>query len=248
MRETKIYLVTGNDELRNRNLFIENLLYHKSLMGEKSLLIDLIINNRCFVDEAVKNKNTTRNNELFAYHTDMKIPSVLFEKLHVELKGRKAQEIIKQENDFTSIILFGELLTDFTSLYQCVDHIILVVKNDYETSNYLFNFINKLYDKMIDKNINLIISGIKRIEDAAQLFCKLRDEMKEMIDSSLVFDFLGYLYFDIKKISIAKNKKKLYIKIFFEDDFHGSIKYINEKMHGLEYLKVNSLFKELAEK
>ncbi|MBN1697886.1 MAG: hypothetical protein JW881_10270 [Spirochaetales bacterium] len=248
MKETKIYLVTGNEDLRNRNLFIENLLYQKALMGEKPLLIDLVVNNRCFIEEAIKEKNNTKNNDIFDYYTDMAIPSIPFEKLYSILKGKKSQEVIGRENDFSCIVMFGELLSELTYLYQCVDHIVLVVKNDYETSNYLYGFINKLYDKMIDKNINIVVSGIKRIEDAAMLFCKLRDEMKEMIDSTLVFDFLGFFDFDVKKISFIKRKRITYIKIFFEDDFHGNIKFINEKMEGLEYLKVSPLFKSIAEK
>ncbi len=82
-----------------------------------------------------------------------------------------------------------------------------IIKNDYESSSYLFDFINGLYDKMIEKNMCIIISGIKRVEDAARLFIKIRDEMKELIDSSLTFEFIGHLDLIISRITFAKKRK-----------------------------------------
>jgi hypothetical protein len=88
---------------------------------------------------------------------------------------------------------------------------------------------------MIEKDMSIVISGIKRVEDAARLFVKIRDEMKQMIDSSLTFDFIGHLDLVINRITFAKKRGSVYVKMFENDSFHGNIKYISEKLAGLEY-------------
>src|SRR4030042_5224282 len=100
---------------------------------------------------------------------------------------------------------------------------------------------------MIEKNMTIVISGIKRVEDAAQLFIKIRDEMKEMIDSSLTFDYIGHLDLNIGRITFAKKRKEAYLKMFENDSFHGCIKYISERLAGLEYSKTKSFFRAVAD-
>ncbi|MBN2533045.1 MAG: hypothetical protein JXB88_09140 [Spirochaetales bacterium] len=247
MNEPKIFLITGNEDLRNRNLFIENLLYHQKLKGENSLLINHVYGYFPFTEKLVKMDKKQKKCPVFDYYTDMEIPVINFKQLQSELKRKSIPDVFEMEHDFSNIFLFGELGKEYLHLYQCIDHIILIVKNEYETSSYVYNFINKLYEKLIDKSINIIISNIQKIEDAATLYLKLRDEMHEMIEGSLVIDFLGFLDMDVKKIAFTRRKKKLYIRIFFEDAFHGNIKYINQRLSGLEYFKVASLFKSIAE-
>ena len=247
MDEPRVYLITGNEEIRNRNFIMENLLYHQKLKGANPLLVNFIRGNHFFSEEAVKPDKKEKTIPAFNYYTDMNIAAVEYEHILSGLTHKNPDTWFQAESDFSSIYLFGELGKECMYLYKAIDHIVLLIKNEYETSSYLFNFINKLYDKMIDKNINIIISDIKNIEDAAMFYVKRRDEMKEMIDESLVFDFLGFVELDVKKIAFTRRKQKLYIRIFFEDAFHGNLKYINEKMKGLEYFKADTLFKTIAD-
>lgn len=252
MEEPKIYLITGNEDIRNRNLFLENLTYHKKLKGENPLIINFVLGNQCFKDvgsdkEKKTAQNNNKKNKYLQYHTDIDIPVIDYTALSFLCKKNKGEELFLSENDYDNIFIFGEPPQEMVPIFDCIDHITLLIKNDYETSSYLYNFINKLYERMIVKNISIIISDIKRIEDAGDLFIKLHSEMKEMIDQSLSFEFLGHFPLDIRKISFTRRINKIYIKLFFEDEFHGCLKYIDEKMHGQEYFKIKPLFKTLTE-
>jgi hypothetical protein len=245
--QSKVFLVTGNENLRNKDVFLETIVYHQKLKKENPFLINLIPNHNCFSGEPVKLDSKSALPDLFEYYTDLDIPCITGERLAAELKGKNSEELLTLGETFSNTFLFGAFPHESDQFYSCIDHIIFLIKNDYESSSYLFNFINGLYDKMIEKNMSIIISGIKRVEDAAQLFIKIRDEMKEMIDSSLTFDFLGHLDFNISRITFAKKRNEVYLKIFENDSFHGSIKYISEKLAGLEYFKTKSFFRAVAD-
>jgi hypothetical protein len=236
---SKVFLVTGNENLRNKDVFLESLLYHQKLKKETPLLVDLIPNHNCFSGTPRKPDKKSPLPDFFDYYTDLDIPCISRERLIEELKGNKREELIALGSSFSSTFLLGVLPQEsnrfFSCLDKCIDHIIFILKNDYESSSYLFDFINGLYDKMIEKNMCIVISGIKRVEDAARLFVKIRDEMKEMIDSTLTFDFIGHLDLIISRITFAKRRSAVYVKIFENDSFHGNIKYISEKLAGLEY-------------
>jgi hypothetical protein len=247
MEDSKVFLVTGNEDLRNKNLFLENLLYFKKRKQENPLLIDLIPGNVCFSMEAGKSGEKSKTQSRFEYFTDLDVPAITGEKLEAELKGKNSEELFAYEGAFSTTFILGAFPKESLQFYNCIDHIIFVIKNEYESSSYLFNFINNLYDQMIEKNMGILISGIKKIEDAAQLYVKLRDEMKGLIDASLSFDFMGSLEFDINKIAFAKKRKEPYLRIFEGDSLHGNIKYVNEKLLGLEYFKTESFFKAIAD-
>ncbi len=235
---SKVFLVAGNENLRNKDVFLESLLYHQKLKKESPLLVNVIPNHNCFSGKPAKPAGKSTLPDFFDYYTDLDIPCISRERLVEELRGNKREELIALENSFSSIYLLGVLPQRgnvfYSYLDKCIDHIIFIIKNDYESSSYLFDFINGLYDKMIEKDMCIIISGIKRVEDAARLFVKIRDEMKEMIDSSLNFDFIGYLDLVISKITFAKKRGSVYVNLFENDSFHGNIKYISEKLAGLE--------------
>jgi hypothetical protein len=214
---------------------------------ENPFLINLIPNHNCFSGEPEKHDGKSELPGFFDYYTELDIPCITGEKLAAELKGKNREELLALGEGFSNTFIFGALPQESDQFYSCIDHIVFLIKNDFESSSYLFNFINNLYDKMIEKNMSIIISGIKRVEDAAQLFIKIRNEMKEMIDSSLTFDFLGHLDFNISRITFAKKRKEIYLKIFENDSFHGSIKYISEKLAGLEYFKTKSFFRAVAD-
>jgi len=245
--DSKVFLVTGNEDMRNKNIFLENLLYYKKQKGESPLLIDLILKNNCFTGEPAKKENKPKTEGFFDYYTDILIPYINGERLVSELNGKNSKELIDIEQTFTSTFILGAFPQESKSFYDCIDHIVFIIKNEYESSSYLFNFINNLYDKMIEKNISIIISGTKKIEDAAQVFVKIRDEMKRMIDDSLTFDFIGSLSYDIPKITFARKKNEVYLKVFENDIFHGDIKFINDKLLGLEFYRLESFFKAIAE-
>jgi hypothetical protein len=235
---SKVYLVAGNENLRNKDIFLESLLFHQKQKKESPLLVNVIPNHNCFSGKPAKPDGKSTLPDFFDYHTDLGIPCISRERLIEELQGKRREELIALENSFTSIFLLGVLPQRGNKFYsyldKCIDHIVFVIKNDYESSSYLFDFINGLYDNMIEKDMCIIISGIKRVEDAARLFVKLRDEMKEMIDSSLAFEFIGYLDLIISRITFAKKRGSVYVNLFENDSFHGNIKYISEKLAGLE--------------
>jgi hypothetical protein len=245
--QSKVFLVTGNENLRNKDVFLETLVYHQKLKKENPFLINLIPNHNCFSGEPKKLDSKSALPGLFDYYTDLDIPCITGERLAVDLKGKNREKLLALGETFSNTFLFGAFPQESDRFYNCIDHIIFLIKNDYESSSYLFNFINGLYDKMIEKNMGIVISGIKRLEDAAQLFIKIRDEMKEMIDSGLTFDFIGHLDFNISRITFAKKRKEVYLKIFENDSFHGNVKYINEKLAGLEYFKTKSFFRAVAD-
>jgi hypothetical protein len=245
--QSKVFLVTGNETLRNKDIFLENLMYHQRLKKENPFLIDLIPHHNCFSGEPKKLDGKSELPDFFDYYTDLDVPCITGERIAAELKGKHSEELLALGENFSSTFVFGAFPQESDQFYSCIDHIILLIRNDYESSSYLFNLINGLYDKMIEKNMGIIISGIRRLEDAAQLFIKIRDEMKEMIDSSLSFDFLGYLDFNISRITFAKKRNEVYLKVFENDSFHGNIKYISEKLAGLEYFKTKSFFRAVAD-
>jgi hypothetical protein len=247
MVESKVFLVTGNEDLRNKNLLIENLLYLEKKRQENPLLIDLIPGNSCFSMECGEAAGKSKVHSPFEYFTDLEIPRITGEKLSSELTGKNNEELFAYEEAFTNTFILGAFPKESLRYYNCIDHIIFVVKNDFESSSYLFNFINDLYDQMVQKNICLLISGIKRIEDAAGFFVRLREEMKNLIDTGLSFDFLGALDFDVNKIAFSRKRKEPYLKIFEGDSLQGNIKYIHEKLQGLEYFKTESFFKAIAD-
>jgi hypothetical protein len=236
---SKVFLVAGNENLRNKDVFLESLIYHQKLKKESPLLVNVMPNHNCFSGTPAKPDKKSPLPDFFDYYTDLAIPSISRERLIEELQGDRREELIALDNSFSNIFLLGVLPQRGSQFYSyldtCIDHIIFIIKNDYESSSYLFDFINDLYDKMIEKDMCIIISGIKRVEDAARLFVRIRNEMKEMIDSSLTFDFIGYLDLIIGKITFAKRRGSVYVSLFENDAFHGNIKYISEKLTGLEY-------------
>lgn len=237
--QSKVFLVAGNENLRNKDVFLESLMYHQKLKKENPLLVNVIPNHNCFSGTPNKLNRKSALPDFFDYYTDLDIPCISRERLIEELKGNDREELIALGNSFSNIFLLGVLPRQGSQFYnyldKCIDHIVFIIKNDYESSSYLFDFINGLYDKMIEKDMCIIISGIKRVEDAARLFVRIRDEMKEMIDSSLTFDFIGHLDLVINKITFAKKRGSVYVKLFENDSFHGNIKYISEKFAGLEH-------------
>jgi hypothetical protein len=245
--QSKVFLVTGNEDIRNRNLLIENLLFYKKLKGEKPLLVNLIPNNNCFTAQPGNNGGKSKTRGLFNLNTVLEIPSVTGENLVKALKDKEREELLSQENECTSMFIFGTFPQEIAKYYGCIDHILLVIKNEYESSSYLFNYINSLYDKMIEKNLGIVVSGIKRIEDAARFYVRLRNEMRDMIDSSLSFDFIGSLDIDVNKIKFAAKRNEMYIGLFEDDSFHGNIKYINERLEGLEHFRTESFFRAITE-
>jgi hypothetical protein len=236
---SKVFLVAGNENLRNKDVFLESLMYHQKLKKENPLLVNVIPNHNCFSGKPEKPDRKSTLPDFFDYYTDLDIPCISRERLIEELKGNNRKEFIALGDSFSNVFLLGILPRQGSQFYsyldRCIDHIIFIIKNDYESSSYLFDFINGLYDKMIEKDMSIVISGIKRVEDAARLFVRIRDEMKEMIDSSLTFEFLGHLDLVINRITFAKKRGSVYVKMFENDSFHGNIKYISEKLAGLEY-------------
>ena len=246
MEESKVFLVTGNEDLRNKNLFLENLLYFEKKRQESPLLIDLIPGNSCFSMECAESGGKSKTRSPFEYFTELEIPRITGERLASELTGKDGEELFAYEDAFSNTFILGAFPKESLRFYNCIDHIVFVIKNDFESSSYLFNFINDLYDQMVQKNMCILISGIKRIEDAAGFFVKLRDEMKSLIDGGLSFDFLGALDFDLNRIAFSKKRQEPYLKIFEGDSMHGNIKYVHERLYGLEHFKTESFFKAVA--
>jgi hypothetical protein len=249
--QSKVFLVTGNESLRNKDVFLENLIYHQKLKKETPLLVNVIPNHNCFSGEPKKPDAKSELPDCFDYYTDLDIPCIPRERLIEELRGGNREKLLALNDSFSNVFILGVLPQEGNRFYSyldsCIDYIIFILKNDYESSSYLFNFINSLYDKIIEKDMCIIISGIRRVEDAARLFIRIRDEMKEMIDSSLTFDFIGHLDFVISRITFANKRDSTYLKIFENDSFHGNIKYISEKLAGLDYIRTKSFFRAVAD-
>jgi len=249
--QPRVFLVTGNETLTNKDVFLEALMYHQKLKHESPLLVDFIPHHRCFPGKPVKPDRKSALPRFFEYYTDLDIPCITREQLVAELQGENREELLALDESFSSIFILGVPPRESNPFYHClddcIDHIVFLIRNDFASSSYLFNFINELYEKMIEKNLSIIISGIKRVEDAARFFARIRDEMKEMIDASLAFDYLGHLDFDSSRITFAKRRNAAYLKLFRDDSFHGNIKYISEKLEGLERFRTKTFFRTLAD-
>ncbi len=46
--QSKVFLVTGNENLRNKDVFLESLVYHQKLKKENPFLINVLPNHNCF--------------------------------------------------------------------------------------------------------------------------------------------------------------------------------------------------------
>jgi len=249
--QSKVFLVTGNENLRNKDVFLESLLYHQKLKKENPLLVNLMPNHGVFTGAPKKRDRKSPLPDFFDYYTDLDIPCITRERLAGELQGKNREELLALGDSFSTTILLGvpphESNPFYHRLDDCIDHIVFLIKNDYESSSYLFHVLNEQYEKIIEKNLGIIISGIRRVEDAARFFVEIRDEMRELIDASLAFDYLGHLEYNINRITFAKKRGSVYLKLFENDSFHGAIKYIDEKLEGMEHFRTKSFFRTLAD-
>ncbi len=239
MAKSRVHLVTGNEEINFKHLLLENLFYYKKFIKENPLLINSDENNslRMNHNKLIKNSDI----KSFDYYTKLGFTAIEMKELYYELQKNNTP-FLEIENDFSDTFILGEVKVDDMEFFDLIDYVILIMKNNVESSSYLYNYLNKLLNKMIDKKIYIIVSNIKKIEEAVSFFIKLRNEMKKLIDVTFDLNFIGFADYDVKKIVYSKEREETLIESFFEDSFHGTIKFINEKLNSLEKPYKNETF------
>jgi MinD-like ATPase involved in chromosome partitioning or flagellar assembly len=244
--ETKIFFVAGNEKPHLISLFLENLLFYKNKKQEPSLFIDT--NRGISFTSRPKQKVKEKELRMYDYYPDFDIISITFEKL-INLAGNgKYEDFFKTEAHFSDFFIYDEINTNTINLLSLSDYLLFIVKNDTYSSGYLYNILKQLKAKNIYKKILVIVSEAKSIEEAANVFVRLKAEIEDMLQERLDAVFAGFLRINTKRLYYSLQKSQPYIKTFPSSKLCGLIKFINDKLKNLEnYLHDQSLYKALAE-
>lgn len=248
MKYKNNFLITGNDEMMI-DLFVSNFAYHKALFKEKNIIINdssFNIFNRIKKTNFKNNeKPSVKNNDkiikIFDFYTELKLPLIDIENLISYLSDKNKKELLKEFNEKNSnIFIISDFNSIYTDLYEGLNDIIIIIKNDPAIVSNFFELIKKLYN--FNFNYYVIISNVKFIEDAVKIFLDLKKEITTLIPVNSSISFLGKLNIDIHKLYFSFKKEEIYIKIFKEDQFYGEIKFIEDKMKEQRDLVTENCF------
>jgi hypothetical protein len=246
MSDKPVFLISGNEEIKYRNMFIENLVFHEKHKRENPLVIDQFASG--YTPGTIKKNNKNRIGKPFLLNSNLEFVSVPFYELYKEIKNTKSKmDVFSVEKGFTGYYWNGDIKLDHYKLYDLIDCIILLIRNSAASSSYLYSYLKKMLEQKIDKKIYVIVSGEKNIDDAADFFIKLRAEMLNMTCEHFDMNFAGNIFWDEYKENHSRGRKEVYIESFFEDSFHGEIKYVDELLSKVKIIgKKRSFFKELS--
>lgn len=243
--DKKIFLITGNEEPLDFDLFLRSFTFNQKYSDKNPLIVNF--NRNCFHSEENRfiGNNKNKYNKIFEYYTEHNIQTISIDKLLAILQKKSKYNFEEIENNFNYIYLnLGSIEGNYKKLFNIIDNYIVVLKAGNELSSYMFKLLMANKDNLENKYFNIIISNVKKIEDSARFFLKLKTEMQDLLDSSLNINFMGPLMIDKEKAGISQLLGRPNIKVFFEGAFHGNIKYLDNKLQGLSYNKQSGLFFE----
>ncbi len=244
--ESKIFFVSGNETPRVISVLLENLLFYKKINRESPLFIDT--NKGITFTSALKQKLKEKNLRMYDYYPDMDITAISLEKISNLGGDGNHEDFFNTEGYFNNIFIYQDINPDTINLAVLSDYLIFIIKNNAYSSGYLYKALKQLKEKNMYKKILVIVSETKFIEEAAQIFVRLKTEIENMLQGKIDAVFAGFIKIDTKRLYHSLQKNQPYIKTFPDSNLCGLIKYINDKLVNLEsYMHDQSFYRVLAQ-
>jgi len=147
--------------------------------------------------------------------------------------------------EFSEILIHSDFNSHQAELLSRADALVVILKDDVTSSNYLFAMLDDMIKADIIMPIYLVMFGLSYIDDAAFSFNKYKTEMCEMHDRELPLYFGGSFDVDVQDVLYSKRHGEFMIESFFEAGFHGRVKYINEILNSIKPENQETPFFEL---
>ncbi|RPJ07039.1 MAG: hypothetical protein EHM28_08565 [Spirochaetaceae bacterium] len=230
--QKKIFYFSGNEKKTNITILLENLFYQKKLEKQQPLFVES--EKDFFLTSTARTKKKGKSYRLFDLNPDLEVMSIPLDKLKALAAGKKQGELAGIDDQFTDVYLSGDCSAESIPMISVCDYLVLLVRNDIYATGYLYN-IMKLFKKYsLAKKIVIIISDVKRIEEAGAIFLSYVNELKKMLPEGGDLVFGGYFSLDIKRLVYSAQRREPLVKTFPGCTMHGTIKYIDRMISGLE--------------
>ena len=124
---------------------------------------------------------------------------------------------------------FYLFLTDEESIedvYALVEDVLFLCRANSDSVSVLFRLVSRYrFHTGRCPRFHVFVSGLPKIEDAAQYFVTLRDEIVKLGDTRADLLFGGFCAIDFEKIEISRSQGLFYRDSFKGDSFYGQLLY-----------------------
>lgn len=246
MSMARVYLCTGNCEVRYMNIALENLLYEMRMKGKNPFLIN--INSQPFTSKPIKTKQREESIPYFEYYTGAEIPSIQYSTLiSLITESRKRKLLVASGESFSDIIIYGASLPE-ENIYELSDELLLLIKKDVSSLSWVYNIAKRISEKKLDRQIQIVLIDPKSLEESATFFYNLRNELYSLSGQNIKISFDGFLNIDPDYITAAINSGKTLIEFVSGGQFHGLVTYILRNMdrNSAEVKREKSFFTRIT--
>lgn len=242
IKSKKNFLITGNDNL-SLDLFVSNFAYNKKIQKEEVF----IINDSNFnIFTKIKKAKINEDDKIlknFELYTDKFIPLIKIKEFIDLYQDKQNKKLITDFLDkINNIIVVSDFEGIYNDLYNEFEDLIIVINNEPQIINDFYKLIKKINNFGLKFNFNIVISNVKFFEDGVKIFTELKNEILNLLFIEKSVNFLGFFSIDMQKVYISLKRGEVYIKIFNEDQFHGAIKWIDDKLKELSPLVIEESF------